>query len=130
VLRDIAYISYLTETKTPGGPWWELAVIHHTDCGSTLLADPEVRRGFAARGGYVEAELAWLVGADNSVTAADLVSLCRTRSLELGIWLRECFMFRHCQYLWHYGSLISRYCVCSAGSPCSPGPAGPRKPRS
>ncbi len=39
VLRDVAYISYLTETKTPGGPWWELAVIHHTDCGSTLLAD-------------------------------------------------------------------------------------------
>jgi carbonic anhydrase len=55
VLRDVAYISYLTETKTPDGPWWELAVIHHTDCGSTLLADPELRRGFAARGGYVEA---------------------------------------------------------------------------
>ena len=31
VLRDVAYISYLTETKTPDGPWWELAVIHHTD---------------------------------------------------------------------------------------------------
>jgi carbonic anhydrase len=59
VLRDVAYISYLTETKTPDGPWWELAVIHHTDCGSTLLADPELRRGFAARGGYVEADLAW-----------------------------------------------------------------------
>ena len=60
VLRDVAYISYLTETKTPGGPWWELAVIHHTDCGSTLLADPELRHGFAARGGYVEAA-AWPV---------------------------------------------------------------------
>ena len=43
VLRDVAYISYLTETRTPDGPWWELAVIHHADCGSTLLADPEVR---------------------------------------------------------------------------------------
>ena len=40
VLRDVAYISYLTEAKTPDGPWVELAVIHHTDCGSTLLADP------------------------------------------------------------------------------------------
>jgi carbonic anhydrase len=48
VLRDVAYISYLTETRTPDGPWWELAVIHHTDCGSTLLADPELRRDFAA----------------------------------------------------------------------------------
>jgi Carbonic anhydrase len=64
VLRDIAYISYLTETKTPGGPWWGLAVIHHTDCGSMLLADPELRRGFAACGGYVEAELAWLPATD------------------------------------------------------------------
>jgi carbonic anhydrase len=54
VLRDVAYISYLTETTTPDGPWWELAVIHHTDCGSILLADPELRRGFAARGGHVE----------------------------------------------------------------------------
>jgi len=63
VLRDIAYISYLTETKTPDGPWWEVAVVHHTDCGSTLLADPEVRAGFAARG-YDEAELAELPAVD------------------------------------------------------------------
>ena len=59
VLRDVAYISYLLETKAPGGPWFELAVIHHTDCGSTFLADPELRAGFAARG-YDEAELAAL----------------------------------------------------------------------
>jgi carbonic anhydrase len=58
VLRTVAYISYLTETKTPDGPWRELAVIHHTDSDSTLLADPELRRGFAASGGFVEAELA------------------------------------------------------------------------
>ena len=68
VLRDVAYISYLTETKTPDGPWWELAVIHHTDCGSTLLADPELRRGFAARGGFVETELAWLPVTDPAAT--------------------------------------------------------------
>ena len=68
VLRDVAYISYLTETKTPDGPWWELAVIHHTDCGSTLLADPEVRRGFAARAGYTDAELAWLPATDPAAT--------------------------------------------------------------
>lgn len=34
------------------------SVIRHADCGSTLLADPDVRRGFAARGGFVGAELA------------------------------------------------------------------------
>ena len=76
VLRDVAYMSYLTETCTPGGPWWELAVIHHTDCGSTLLADPEVRRGFAARGGYPEAELAWLPATDPAATVrADVSTL-------------------------------------------------------
>lgn len=58
VLRDVAYISYLTETKTPDGPWWELAVIHHTDCGSTLLADDELRHGFAMRIGVDERTLA------------------------------------------------------------------------
>ena len=38
------------------------------------------------------------VGADNSVTAADLVALCRMRTLELGTWLREGLMLGHCQY--------------------------------
>ena len=38
VIRDIAYASYLVETKAPEGPWFEVAVIHHTDCGRSLLA--------------------------------------------------------------------------------------------
>jgi carbonic anhydrase len=86
VLRDVAYISYLTETKTPDGPWWELAVIHHTDCGSTLLADPEVRRGFAARGGYIEAELAWLPATDPAATVrADVNTLLTAPQLSPNI---------------------------------------------
>jgi carbonic anhydrase len=67
VLRDVAYISYLLETKVPDGPWFELAVIHHTDCGSTFLADPQLRAGFAARG-YDEAELAALPVTDPAAT--------------------------------------------------------------
>jgi carbonic anhydrase len=59
----VAYISYLLETKAPDGPWFELAVIHHTECGSTFLADPQLRAGFAARG-YDEAELAALPATD------------------------------------------------------------------
>jgi len=50
VLADLAWISYLHEVKTPDAPWFELAVIHHTDCGSGLMADDELRAGFAARG--------------------------------------------------------------------------------
>jgi carbonic anhydrase len=35
VLRDIAYAGYLVDTKAPEGPYFEVAIVHHTDCGST-----------------------------------------------------------------------------------------------
>jgi carbonic anhydrase len=50
VLADLAWISYLHEVKTPDAPWFELAVIHHTDCGSGLMADDHLRAGFVTRG--------------------------------------------------------------------------------
>ena len=50
VLQDLAWISYLHEVKTPDADWFDVVVIHHTDCGSGLLADDELRHGFAARG--------------------------------------------------------------------------------
>ena len=60
VLRDLAYICYLVEEKVPEGPYFETAIIHHTDCGSRLLEDPDLRHGFAERTGYDERELAQL----------------------------------------------------------------------
>jgi carbonic anhydrase len=68
VLQDLAWISYLHETKTPDADWFEFAVMHHTDCGSGFYADDEMRHGFAARGGYDEAELADLAVLDPSAT--------------------------------------------------------------
>ncbi len=58
IIRDIAYIGYLVDTKAPEGPYFEVAIIHHTDCGSTLLADDELRHGFAQRIGVDERALA------------------------------------------------------------------------
>ena len=58
VIADIAYIGYLVDTKAPEGPYFEVAIIHHTDCGSTLLADDELRHGFAQRIGVDERSLA------------------------------------------------------------------------
>jgi carbonic anhydrase len=58
VIRDIAYAAYLVETKAPDGPYFEVAIIHHTDCGSTLLADDDLRHGFAQRAGVDERTLA------------------------------------------------------------------------
>jgi carbonic anhydrase len=60
VIRDLSYIGYLVEAKAPEGPYFEAAVIHHTDCGSRLLEDPDLRHGFAQRTGYDEQELAAL----------------------------------------------------------------------
>ncbi|MGD1065754.1 MAG: carbonic anhydrase [Vulcanimicrobiaceae bacterium] len=60
VIRDLSYIGYLVETIAPEGPYFEVAVIHHTGCGSRLLEQPELRHGFAEHSGYDEATLARL----------------------------------------------------------------------
>lgn len=54
IIKDLAWICHLHENKTPDADWFEVAIIHHTDCGSGLFADDELRRGYAARGGYDE----------------------------------------------------------------------------
>jgi carbonic anhydrase len=75
VLQDVAWISYLHEVKTPDADWFEIAVVHHTDCGSGLFADEQLRRGFAARG-FDDAELALLPVLDPAVTVrADVETL-------------------------------------------------------
>jgi carbonic anhydrase len=62
VLTDLAYIGYLSGVVIPGGPRFEVAVIHHTDCGTHFLADKDFRRGFAA-----------LIGGDDATLAAEAV---------------------------------------------------------
>jgi carbonic anhydrase len=74
VLQDLAWISYLHEVKTPGADWFELVVVHHTDCGSALLADDGLRRDFAHRTGHDEADLAALAVLDPARTVADDVA--------------------------------------------------------
>jgi carbonic anhydrase len=68
VIQDVAYIGYLVETKAPEGPYFEVAIIHHTDCGSGLLADEELRHRFSQRTGYDEQTLAQLPVLDPPVT--------------------------------------------------------------
>jgi carbonic anhydrase len=75
VLQDLAWISYLHEVKTPDADWFEIAVIHHTDCGSGLLADEQLRHGFAARG-FDDTQLAQLPVLDPATTVrADVTTL-------------------------------------------------------
>jgi carbonic anhydrase len=50
--------------------------VHHTDCGSALLADDTLRKGFAEAGGYDEVSLAALAVTEPRLTArADVEAL-------------------------------------------------------
>jgi carbonic anhydrase len=64
VVLGVAYMSYLVETQAPEGPYFEVAIIHHTDCGTRLLEDADLRRRFAERSGDDEQTLAALAVAD------------------------------------------------------------------
>lgn len=76
VIKDLAWICHLHETKTPDAAWFEVAIIHHTDCGSALFADEDLRHTFAARGGYDERTAADMAVLDPAVTVrADVARL-------------------------------------------------------
>src|ERR1700742_3462411 len=40
VINDVAFIGQITESVLPDGALFEVAVIHHTQCGSGAFADP------------------------------------------------------------------------------------------
>src|SRR5215467_9615275 len=49
VINDVAFIGQITENVLPDGPLFEVAVIHHTQCGAGALADDGFRRRYAER---------------------------------------------------------------------------------
>src|ERR1700761_3289311 len=57
VISDVAFIGQLAENVVPDGPLFEVAVIHHTQCGTGALADDTFRRGYAQRIGAEESTL-------------------------------------------------------------------------
>ncbi len=57
VVDDVAFIGQLAEHVLPGGPLFEVAVIHHTQCGTGALADDRFRRRYAERIGAEESTL-------------------------------------------------------------------------
>jgi carbonic anhydrase len=57
VIDDVAFISQIAESIIPDGPLFEVAVIHHTQCGAGALADDGFRRRYAERIGGEEAAL-------------------------------------------------------------------------
>jgi len=49
VINDVAFISQIAETALPDGPLFEVAVVHHTQCGAGALADDTFRLRYADR---------------------------------------------------------------------------------
>ncbi len=49
VINDVAFIGQIAENVLLDGPLFEVAVIHHTQCGSGALADRTFRRRYAQR---------------------------------------------------------------------------------
>ena len=72
VIDDIAYLAFLAE-QLFGGPaaadsLFEVAVVHHTQCGTGLLADPRFRHQAADATGLPEAALQASAVADPHTT--------------------------------------------------------------
>jgi carbonic anhydrase len=57
VINDVAFIGQLAERMMPDGRLFEVAVIHHTQCGAGALADDAFRRSYAERIGADESTL-------------------------------------------------------------------------
>lgn len=56
-IDDIAFIKQISEMFRPEGPLFEVAVIHHTQCGTGFLADDSFRTTYADRIGADQSTL-------------------------------------------------------------------------
>jgi carbonic anhydrase len=70
VINDLAFIGQLAESFLPDGPLFEVAVIHHTQCGTGALADDTFRHRYAQRIGAEESTLREHAVLDPAATVA------------------------------------------------------------
>src|ERR1700748_3785046 len=71
VIDDVAFIAQLAEALRPDGPLFEVAVIHHTQCGTGALADDGFRRRYADRIGAEQSTLRRYAVLDPEVTVTE-----------------------------------------------------------
>ena len=86
VIEDIAFLAYLAEQLSGGqgaaDTLFEVAVVHHTQCGTGFLADPGFRHRAAEATGLPEAALEASAVADPHTTVrADVDRLLTSPSL-------------------------------------------------
>jgi carbonic anhydrase len=78
VINDIAFIGQITENVLPDGPLFEVAVIHHNQCGTGAFADDTFRRRYAERIGADETSLRERAVLDPVATVTRDVELLRS----------------------------------------------------
>lgn len=57
VINDVAFLGQIAENVLPDGRLFEVAIVHHTQCGSGAFADATFRRRYAERTGADETSL-------------------------------------------------------------------------
>jgi len=90
VIDDIVYLDFLTERMSGGqatpAASFEVAIIHHTQCGTGPLADPGFRHQAAVATGLSEAALAASAVAEPHTTVtADVKRLLAAPALGAGV---------------------------------------------
>ena len=80
VIDNLAFVGQLAENAVPEGPLFEVAVIHHTQCGAAALADDDFRRAYARTINADESTLREYAVLDPAATVANDVE--RLRSAE------------------------------------------------
>src|SRR5256885_16751889 len=78
VINDIAFIAQIAESVLPDGPLFEVAVVHHTQCGAGALADDTFRHRYADRIAADESTLLERAVLDPAATVASDVERLRT----------------------------------------------------
>jgi carbonic anhydrase len=77
VIDDVAFIAQLAAGAIAEGPLFEVAIVHHNQCGSGALVDDDFRRRYAERIGEEEAELRERAVLDPAATVRHDVELLR-----------------------------------------------------
>ncbi|HEY2054742.1 MAG TPA: carbonic anhydrase [Solirubrobacterales bacterium] len=77
VIEEVAFIAQIVEGAIPDGPLFEVAIIHHNQCGTAALADDGFRRRYAERVGAEESELRDHAVVDPAATVRADVELLR-----------------------------------------------------
>ncbi len=81
VIEQIAILRGLASVLAGGGSAFEVAVVHHTDCGSSRFANPQVRERLGQASGTGEAAIERLAITDPKISVAEDLDRLRATAI-------------------------------------------------